>query len=60
MVSVRSAVAVRPEHSESAARCPEFSSYAAGVGKRPEGCIRSNRNLKEGEARGRSADESEG
>lgn len=29
-------------------RCPEFSSYAVGVGKRPEGCIRSNRNIDEG------------
>ena len=58
--SVRSGIPGRPEHRKAAARLREFSSYAAGLEKRPEGCARSNRNVEEGEARGRSADESEG
>ena len=44
-VSVRSAVAVRPEQWEAAAPLPVSSSYAAGVGKRPELAVRSNRRV---------------
>ena len=43
--SVRSAVAVRPEQGEAAAPLPVSSSYAAVVGKRPEGENRSNRRV---------------
>ena len=44
-MSVRSAVAVRPEQGEAAVRLPVSSSYAAVMGKRPELDVRSNRRV---------------
>ena len=44
-VSVRSAVAARPEQGEAAVPLPVSSSYAAVVGKRPELVVRSNRRV---------------
>ena len=45
MMSVQSAVAVRPEHGEAAVPLPLSSSYAAVMGKRPELDVRSNRRV---------------
>ena len=44
-VSVRSAIAVRPEQEEVAVRLPVSSSYAAVMGKQPELVVRSNRRV---------------
>ena len=44
-MSVRSAVAVRPEQEEAAVPLPVSSSYAAVVGKQPELVVRSNRRV---------------
>ena len=44
-MSVRSAVAVRPEQEEAAVPLPVSSSYAAVMGKRPELDVRSNRRV---------------
>ncbi len=44
-VSVRPAVAVRPEHVKAAVRLPLPSSYAAVMGKQPERVVRSNRRV---------------
>ncbi len=44
-MSVRSAVAVRPEHVETAVPLPVSSSYAAVMGKQPELVVRSNRRV---------------
>ena len=44
-MSVRSGVAVRPEHVETAVPLSVSSSYAAVVGKQPELVVRSNRRV---------------
>ena len=44
-MSVRSAVAVRPEHVETAVPLSVSSSYAAVMGKQPELVVRSNRRV---------------
>ncbi len=58
-MGVRSAVAVRPEQGEAAVPLSVSSSYAAVMGKQPEGESRSNRSGKNAKRVGRSAVERE-